>query len=314
MRVIDSHTAGEPTRVILNGGPDLGKGSLAERAVRLRAEYPEFYTSTIAEPRGHDAMVGALIVPPTDPSCVTGVIYFNTVGNLGMCGHATIGLTVTLAHLGQIAPGQHRIETPVGIVSVDLLDRNTVQVTNVESHRHRAGVTLNVDGLGEITGDVAWGGNWFFIAPLDQLEIKPVNISKLTSVALEVRSALKARQITGQGEAEIDHIEFTGPPDPGGSDGRNFVLCPGGAYDRSPCGTGLSAKIACLAEDGVLSPGELWTQESVIGSTYKARYEEGANGGVIVTIEGQAFVTSDAQLYFDNADQFRDGILTRRLE
>ncbi|MDE9450069.1 proline racemase family protein [Aliiroseovarius sp. Z3] len=308
MRVIDSHTEGEPTRVILSGGPDLGTGSLADRAQRLRNDHGWFYAATLAEPRGHDAMVGALLVPPTDPTCVTGVIYFNTVGNLGMCGHATIGLTATLAHLGQLAPGTHRIETPVGVVSAQLLDANTVRVTNVESYRLQAGVTVDVDGIGPVTGDIAWGGNWFFLTEFDQIDLCPDNIPALTQTANSIRTALQRARITGLDGAEIDHIELLGPPKSAAAQSRNFVLCPGGAYDRSPCGTGCSAKLACLAADGKLAEGAVWRQESVIGSSYDCSYAAHPSGGIVATVQGQAFVTSEATLIFNTADPFRGGI------
>jgi proline racemase len=308
MRVIDSHTAGEPTRVVLEGGPDLGTGTLAERAARLEAEHLDFCASVVLEPRGHDAIIGALLVPPSDPDCVAGVIYFNNLQNLGMCGHATIGLGVTLAHLGKIEPGRHRIETPVGVVEIDLVDANTVSVVNIESYRLAKDVTVDVEGVGPVTGDVAWGGNWFFLVKNSPIELTGANIRPLTDLTLKIREALEAAGVTGRDGAWIDHIELFGPAEDPAAQSRNFVLCPGGAYDRSPCGTGCSAKLACLAADGALGPGEDYLQESVIGSTYKISYQPGASGGVIPTITGQAFVTSDANLIFDPADPYRAGI------
>ncbi|WP_422378430.1 proline racemase family protein [Roseibium sp.] len=308
MRVIDSHTAGEPTRVVLEGSPDLGAGTLAERAARLEAEHLDFCASVVLEPRGHDAIIGALLVPPDDPECAAGVIYFNNLQNLGMCGHATIGLGVTLAHLGQIGPGQHRLDTPVGQVGIDLLDANTVSVVNVESYRLAKDVAVEVDGIGQVTGDVAWGGNWFFLVKDSPIALTGANIRPLTDLTLKIRSALDEAGVTGKDGAWIDHIELFGPPATAGADSRNFVLCPGGAYDRSPCGTGCSAKLACLAADGLLAPGTDYIQESVIGSIYKLSYQPGRNGGVIPTITGDAYVTSDATLIFNPADPYRSGI------
>lgn len=308
MRVIDSHTAGEPTRVVIEGGPDLGSGPLSERAARLEAEHMDFCASVVLEPRGHDAIIGAILVPPTREDCVTGVIYFNNLQNLGMCGHATIGLAVTLAHLGRIEPGRHKFETPVGVVEVDLLDANTVSVVNIESYRLHKGLTVSVEGHGNFTGDVAYGGNWFFLVKNSPIDLVPGNILALTDLTQKIRTALEAAGITGKDGAWIDHIELFGPPAAASSDSRNFVLCPGGAYDRSPCGTGCSAKLACLASDGVLEPGQDWVQESVIGSTYTVSYQPGEQGGVVPTITGQAFVTSDANLIFDPADPYRTGI------
>ncbi|EAV42584.1 proline racemase, putative [Stappia aggregata IAM 12614] len=308
MRVIDSHTAGEPTRVVLDGGPDLGSGTLAERAARLEAEHLDFCASVVLEPRGHDAIIGALLVPPSDPACAAGVIYFNNLQNLGMCGHATIGLGVTLAHLGRIRPGRHRFETPVGVVEIDLIDANTVSVVNIESYRLAKDVTVEVEGVGPVTGDVAWGGNWFFLVKNSPIALTGANIRPLTDLTLKIRTALEKAGVTGKDGAWIDHIELFGPAEDPAAQSRNFVLCPGGAYDRSPCGTGCSAKLACLAADGALAPGQDYLQESVIGSTYKISYQPGPGGGVIPTITGQAFVTSDATLIFNPADPYRSGI------
>ncbi|GGB34352.1 4-hydroxyproline 2-epimerase [Roseibium aquae] len=308
MRVIDSHTAGEPTRVVLDGGPDLGSGPLADRARRLEAHHLDFCASIVLEPRGHDAIIGALLVPPDDPSCAAGVIYFNNLQNLGMCGHATIGLGVTLAHLGRIGPGQHRLDTPVGQVSFDLQDAQTVCVENVESYRYRKNVRVEVEGAGPVTGDVAWGGNWFFLVKESPISLRGENIRALTDFTLKVRSALERAGITGRDGAWIDHIELFGSPMTPGADSRNFVLCPGGAYDRSPCGTGCSAKLACLSGDNALAPGQPYVQESIIGSTYTISYRHGINGGVIPSVTGKAFVTSDATLIFNPADPYRSGI------
>ncbi len=312
MRVIDSHTEGEPTRVVVEGGPDLGSGSLAERAARLETDHADFCASVVLEPRGHDAVIGALLLPPSRDDCAASVIYFNNLQNLGMCGHATIGLAVTLAHMGRIAPGRHRFETPVGIVEVQLRDANTVSVVNVESYRLHKDISVEVDGVGRVTGDVAWGGNWFFLVRESPIDLTSANIMPLTGLTLKIRTALEEAGITGADGAWIDHIEVFGPPVDPAAHSRNFVLCPGGAYDRSPCGTGCSAKLACLAADGRLAPGEEWVQESVIGSTYRISYRHGPARGVmptvIPTITGRAFVTADATLIFDAADPYRTGI------
>lgn len=308
MRVIDSHTAGEPTRVVIDGGPDLGSGSLVERAARLEAEHLDFCASVVLEPRGHDAVIGALLLPPSRDDCVASVIYFNNLQNLGMCGHASIGLGVTLAHLGRIEPGRHKLETPVGVVEIHLHDANTVSVVNVESYRHLKDVMVDVDGFGQFTGDVAWGGNWFYLVKDSPVALTPANIRPLTDLTLKIRTALEERGVTGADGAWIDHIELFGPPQDRASDSRNFVLCPGGAYDRSPCGTGCSAKLACLAEDGVLEPGREWIQESVIGSKYTISYQRGSKGAIVPSVTGQAFVTSDANLIFNPADPYRLGI------
>ncbi|WP_420584001.1 proline racemase family protein [Ruegeria sp.] len=308
MHVIDSHTGGEPTRVILDGAPDLGTGPLAERARRLATEHEAFYRSVMLEPRGQPAMVGALLVEPVDPSCVTGVIYFDVDAVLGMCGHGTIGLTVTLAHLGKIEAGSHRIETPAGVVTVELHDANTVTVTNIESRRVHSDVTLNVPGYGAVTGDVAYGGNWFFIVDPSPIPVETGNIRQLTDMTVAIRDASIAQGVGGEQGEPIDHVIFQGTsPDPA-VHSQNFVLCPDDNYDRSPCGTGSSARLACLAADGRLAAGEEIIQHSVIGSAYRLSYQPGQNGGVIPSITGQAHIMAEAKLVFDPNDPFRSGI------
>ena len=308
MRVVDSHTEGEPTRLVMEGGPDLGSGSMAERRARFQRDFDHVRAAIVCEPRGFDALVGALLCAPVDATCAAGLIFFNNAGYLGMCGHATIGAAVTLARLGLIGLGRHRFETPVGVVGVDLLTANEARVENVPSYRHLKDVTVTVEGMGSITGDVAWGGNWFFLAKTAALDLDLQNIAALTRSAQAVRRSLAEAGITGAGGAEIDHVEFFAAPRAPGADARNFVLCPGGAYDRSPCGTGTSAKLACLAADGDLAPGEVWIQESLIGSRFAARYRLSKEGAVIPEITGRAFVVSQAELCFDAADPFVNGI------
>lgn len=309
MRIIDSHTGGEPTRTIIEGGPSLGEGTLAQRALVFGNEHKNFCSAVLLEPRGHDAIVGAYLLPPDDLKNAAAVIYFNPAGNLGMCGHGTIGLAVTLAHMGRIGLGKHTIETPVGAVEVELHDKNTVSVVNVESYRYAKDVVVDVPNFGPIKGDVAWGGNWFFLTKDDRFPLQPNRIKELTDISVQIGHSLAAQGITGRDGALIDHIEIFGPAVLPDADGRNFVLCPGGAYDRSPCGTGSSAKLACLAADGHLAPGEEWVQESIISSTYRLSYQPGNNGGIIPKITGKAFVTSEATLIFDAADPYLNGIV-----
>jgi 4-hydroxyproline epimerase len=305
MRVIDSHTEGEPTRLIVAGGPDLGDGSMAVRRARFARDFDAVRSHAVNEPRGYDALVGGILCDPVDPAAAAGVIFFNNVGMLGMCGHGTMGLAVTLAHLGRIGPGRHRAETPVGDVIFELVDRNTVTITNVPSYRHRSAVAIDVPGLGRVTGDIAWGGNWFFLTEDRPCDLVPGNIARLTGAAQAIQDALNAAGI-GAVDGPVDHIEIFGPPLAGG-DSRSFVLCPGGAYDRSPCGTGTSAKLACLAADGKLDPGQPWVQESIIGSRFVASYADGP-AGIVPTLTGRAFITGEATLIRDAADPFRDGI------
>jgi 4-hydroxyproline epimerase len=307
VKVIDSHTGGEPTRVVLSGGPDLGVGPLAERLERFRSQHDDFRSAIVNEPRGSDVMVGALLCEPMDPACAAGVIFFNNVGYLGMCGHGTIGLVATLAYLGRIAPGEHRIETPVGTVSAVLHESRDVTVNNVASYRRAGDVQVEVPGHGTVIGDVAWGGNWFYLVHDHDLKLTLDNIEALTNFAWAVRQALRAQGITGDADQEIDHIELFGPPRSAGADSRNFVLCPGKAYDRSPCGTGTSAKLACLYADGKLREGQIWRQESVIGSLFEGSVKV-REGKVYPSIKGSAFVNAEAELVLDPRDPLCMGI------
>lgn len=307
IHIIDSHTGGEPTRVVIDGAPDLGTGSLAERRALLRERHDWLRSAVINEPRGSDVLVGALLCEPVDPSCVAGVIYFNNVGTIGMCGHGTIGVAVTLAHLGRVGAGTHQLETPVGVVSFDYSGGNEVTIENVPSYRHAANVTVDVGGIGKVTGDVAWGGNWFFLVSEHGLELELANVERLTDFAWRIRQALAQQGITGAGGQEIDHVELFGPPKDPTAHSRNFVLCPGKAYDRSPCGTGTSAKLACLIADGKLKPGEVWRQESIVGSVFEA-WATVEGDKVIPHIRGSAYITAEATLILDPADPFCWGI------
>jgi 4-hydroxyproline epimerase len=304
--IIDSHTGGEPTRLVTDGGPDLGAGPLSERLARLRAAHDTFRSAVVCEPRGSDVLVGALLCEPHEPGCAAGVIFFNNVGYLGMCGHGTIGLVASLAFMGRIAPGRHRIDTPVGVVEAELHADGSVTVDNVASYRSRAQVRVDVPGHGPVTGDVAYGGNWFFLVSGHGLELGVHNVEALTTYSVAVGAALAQAGITGDDGAPIDHIELFADSRTG-ADSQSFVLCPGKAYDRSPCGTGTSAKLACLAADGKLAEGALWTQESVIGSVFEASYTY-LGEQLIPSIRGKAWVNAQAQLILDPADPFVWGI------
>jgi 4-hydroxyproline epimerase len=310
MDVIDSHTAGEPTRVVIAGGPELGTGPLAERLQRFAEDCDDFRSLVVNEPRGSEVIVGALLVAPVDRACATGVLFFNNVGYLGMCGHGTIGVVTTLAWMGRIEPGEHRIETPVGEVRATLHACGRVTVENVPSYRLHKGVTVDVASYGKVTGDVAWGGNWFFLSDHLPCELSLANRLPLTEYAWAIRLALREQGITGADRREIDHIELflTGPEQ--GVDCRNFVLCPGQAYDRSPCGTGTSAKIACLAADGKLAPGEIWHQQGILGTCFEGSYRvaQGGANGVIPSITGSAYITAESRLILQAGDPFPAGI------
>lgn len=305
IRVVDSHTGGEPTRLVLDGGPDLGDGPLEVRAARFRDQFDRYRSAIINEPRGSDVIVGALLVPPHRADCQYGVIFFNNVGGLGMCGHGTIGLVASLAHLGKISPGVVRIDTPVGPVEAELHASGDVSVANVPSYRRAKDVAITVEGVGEVRGDVAWGGNWFFLVESHGLPLEPANLEALTQYSSRVRQAANA-----QGFPAVDHVELSAPSPSVAANSRNFVLCPGGAYDRSPCGTGTSAKLACLAADGQLAEHTAWVQESIIGSAFTARYRwlDRGKGEIAPTITGIAHVTAEAELILDPRDLFCWGV------
>jgi 4-hydroxyproline epimerase len=285
---------------------------MADRLEILQQQNDHYRRAILCEPRGSNVLVGAYLLEPVDPACAAGVVFFNNAGYLGMCGHGTIGVVVTLAYLGRIAPGKHRIETPVGTVEIQLHTANRVSCRNVPAYRHRAGVTVQIPSYGPITGDIAWGGNWFFLVREHGFALNIEQVETLTDFTWEIRRALTAAGITGADGAEIDHIElFTDAHDPA-NQSRNFVLCPGKVYDRSPCGTGTSAKIACLAADGLLQPGETWRQEGILGTVFEGSYEidSDARGEsrIIPTITGSAYITAESKLLFQPDDPFRQGV------
>lgn len=309
LRVIDSHTGGEPTRVVVAGVPDLGGGPLAERAKCLREREDWVRRAVCLEPRGHEAMVGAVLVEPEAEGCVAGVIFFNNVSTLHMCIHGTIGLVVTLAYLGRIGVGVHRIDTPVGVVTAELAEDGAVSVSNVPSYRYASGVEVMVSGWGSVRGDIAWGGNWFFLVEGFGPEVKFLNLEALTEFTWRLRQALEEAGITGAGGEEIDHIEVFGPPgDAQVADSRNFVLCPGRAYDRSPCGTGTSAKLACLHAAGRLKEGEVWKQASILDTVFEGWIRDLGDGKVVPTVRGRAWVNGESTYFFDPQDPFAEGI------
>jgi 4-hydroxyproline epimerase len=307
VRVIDSHTGGEPTRLVVSGGPDLGAGPLADRLECFRRNYDSFRSAVVNEPRGSDVMVGALLCDPLDSTCAAGVIFFNNVGYLGMCGHGTIGLVATLAYMNRIEPGEHQIETPVGTVSAVLHESSAVTVNNVASYRSAANVAVDVPGYGQVHGDVVWGGNWFFLVHNHSMELTLRSVDELTAFTWAIRNALRDTGIAGDDGNEIDHVELFGPSQLPGVDSKNFVLCPGKAYDRSPCGTGTSAKLACLYADGKIREGQTWKQESIVGSVFEGSVKV-RDGKVYPSIKGSAFVNAEAELVLDPCDPLCMGI------
>jgi 4-hydroxyproline epimerase len=308
---LDSHTGGEPTRLISNGFPSLGSGPVAAQLQQLKTRFDDFRRCVLEEPRGSDVLVGALLVPPADPTCQFGVIFFNNVGYLGMCGHGTIGLIASLSFEGLIGPGAYRIETPVGPVEATLHAGsghapypNRVSVRNVPAYRYMRQVAVTIDGR-TVHGDIAWGGNWFFLCEDHGLEVSQSNLEALTDFAWRLRATYTQMGIVGRDGHVIDHVELLAPtPD---ADSRSFVLCPGKAYDRSPCGTGTSAKLACLYDDGKLAQGQIWRQQSVIGSLFEGRVDL-IEGAIVPTITGEAWVMAQGHLLADDRDPFIHGI------
>jgi 4-hydroxyproline epimerase len=309
MRVVDSHTEGEPTRVVIEGWPELTATTMEGRRDELRREHDHLRRAVVCEPRGHSAIVGALLTPPVTPGAAAGIVFFNNGTYLGMCGHGLIGVVRTLQHLGRLSPGVATFDTPVGPVRTELADDGFVTIQNVPSHCHKLDVSVDVPGLGKVTGDVAWGGNWFFITEQNLGEISLANAPALTRCTQMIQDALDAQGLSRQDNGHsIDHIELSGPPQRLDADARNFVLCSGGDYDRSPCGTGTSAKMAVLHARGELKIGEDWRQESVTGSLFTGWLKQEKGGDLIPYIRGTAFVTGESTLRFDPADPFRLGL------
>ncbi len=305
VHVIDSHTGGEPTRLVMKGFPPLAGSTLAEQRDYLREHHDDWRRACLLEPRGNDVLVGALYCPPVSPGATCGVIFFNNGGYLNMCGHGTIGLVASLQHLGLIGPGEHQIDTPVGQVSATLHDDGAVTVRNVPAYRYRQRVPVDVPGFGQVHGDIAWGGNWFFLVAEHDQDIRLGNVERLTTFTWAILKALQAQGIHGEDGGLIDHVELFAADET--ADSRNFVMCPGKAYDRSPCGTGTSAKLACLAADGKLAAGQPWVQASITGSQFEGRFEwEGER--IRPSITGRAYMTADSTLLIDEQDPFAWGI------
>lgn len=305
--VVDSHTEGEPTRVVVAGWPGLEAATMEGRREELASRFGPLWRAVVLEPRGHDAIVGALLTPPVSRGAAAGVVFFDNVGPLWMCGHGTIGVVRTLEHLGRIAPGRVLLDTPVGMVAAELAVDGLVTIENVPARCLARDVAVEVPGAGRVVGDVAYGGNWFFLAENGGERVAPDNLERLRTVTLAIQRALATQGITGEAGAVVDHVILYGPPDRADADSRNYVMCPGGAYDRSPCGTGTSAKMASLHARGQLPAGRRYRQESITGSLFTGWLEESA-GKLLPRIQGRAFVTGRATLYFDPRDPFRHGL------
>lgn len=322
--LIDTHTGGEPTRVVFNDGaflPDGVNDDAIEIRRRLSQEADWIRRSILLEPRGSESMVGALVTldnsgASSNDSLKASIVFFNNTGYLGMCGHGLIGVVEAMRYRGDLAPGEHRFATPAGVIVATLHDDNLVSFENVPSYRYRKNVRVRInvpasDSSGgvrladEVVGDIAYGGNWFFLVKVDSVQAN--HLASLMRYSLAIKSALQRDEITGADGAEIDHIELCQTYDDDPLGGKTFVLCPGGHYDRSPCGTGTAAKVACLVDDGELSLRQTWTQESIIGSRFTATHRI-VDGQTRVTITGRAFVNGETRCVFHNEDPFRFGI------
>lgn len=308
LQIIDSHTAGEPTRVVIGGGPDLGADDLLACRERLLGDYDHYRQAIVCEPRGSDVWVGAWLVPVSDPDIECGVVFFNNVGGLGMCGHGTFGVIETLRHLGRIGPGTHRLATPVGTIAVHLHADGEVELTNVPARRSAADVSVEVPGYGPVRGDIAWGGNWFFLSERAPVALDLANVSELSAYTGAIKQALWDAGLRGDDGAQIDHVELSTASPTAGCHSRNFVLCPGNAYDRSPCGTGTSAKLACLAADGQLQAGQEWVQESICGGVFRGRWHAGNDGEIVPVLRARAWITAESTLLLDPNDPFCFGL------
>lgn len=318
VQIVDSHTGGEPTRVVVSSSIELAGTTMLERSQQFASKFDHFRRAIVCEPRGSDIIVGALLCPPVQPESIAGVIFFNNVGNLGMCGHGLIGLAVVLRYLGRADLGRYAVDTPVGTVHFELLDENRVKIENVPSYRwkQQQPVTLfpNTPQSRTVHGDIAWGGNWFYICEDHGLAVDINNLSQLNQLALEIRRQLDSQRITAQEGQVIDHVELIGPSNPDRADAKNFVLCPGAAYDRSPCGTGTSAKLSCLAADGKLAPCQLYRQESIVGSVFTGSYQWAdatGQGRILPTLIGSAYVNGQAELLLDPNDPFCWGLVAQ---
>jgi 4-hydroxyproline epimerase len=299
---VDSHTGGEPTRLVTNGLPDFGGGTVAEQAAVFARDFDHYRRAIVNEPRGNDVLVGAIIVAPSAPDANLGVIFFNNVGLLGMCGHGTIGVVASLPDL----PDTVVIETPVGIVSASRNADKSVAITNVRSYLISESIQLDVPVIGTVSGAVAYGGNTFLLIT-DHPWSKGIHMCDVRDMTLYCEAVLTAAR---QVEPAVDHIELFAAPVEPANDSRNFVLCPGGQYDRSPCGTGTSAKLAWLHALGKLKDGEIYRQESVTGSVFKGQVVSHPDGGVTPTITGTAFVTARGELSIDPTDDLGWGIVS----
>lgn len=327
LQAVDSHTAGEPTRIVTGGLPPVAGATMAERRAALQRDHDELRRALVLEPRGHDAIVLALLQPPCAPGAHLGVVFANDVGYLGMCGHGAIGVATVAVATGMVPAVEPVTEvvldTPAGVVPCRVAvvggRPRSVTITNVPSFLFRQRVVVPVHGFGKVAADVAWGGNWFAFVEADQLGlvVERSHVPVLLQAAVAIREALVREGVRGRhpehaAEAIIDHVKLFAPLDGAEPGARALTLCPGAAWDRSPCGTGTSAKLAVLHAKGELEPGRWFRSESVLGTAFRARIVRTATVGglpaVVPEIEGSAWITGFPTFVLDPDDPCRFGI------
>lgn len=327
IQAVDSHTAAEPTRVITGGLPMIRGATMADKRDELKRLHDPIRRSLVLEPRGHDAIILAYLLPPTHDDADLGVVFANDAGYLGMCGHGAIGLATTAVAMGLVAAVEPvteiTLDTPVGLikcrVAVEGGRPKSVTITNVPSFLYRQRVVVDVHGFGKVAADIAYGGNWFAFVEADQLGlmVEKAHLPVLMQAAIAIREALVRDGVRGvhpdSGEEEvIDHVKLFVPLDGEHHGARALTLCPGTAYDRSPCGTGTSAKLAVLHAKGELKTGEQFDSESVLGTRFAARVVAETTVGefpaIVPEITGSAWITSFATFVIDPDDPCRHGI------
>jgi 4-hydroxyproline epimerase len=321
---IDGHTAGNPVRLVAGGAPLLKGASMSERRQDFLARFDWIRTGLCFEPRGHDMMSGGFLYPPTRPDADVGILFIETSGCLPMCGHGTIGMvTFGLEHglIQPAEPGKLRIEVPAGVIDIAYTQEGdkvtAVRITNVPAYVAARGIQIDVEGIGPLSIDVAYGGNYYAIiepqggyAGLDDL-----GASRLIDLSLRIREAVREKfepvhplDSTIRG---VSHILWADKPRGDGADGRNAVFYGEKAIDRSPCGTGTSARLAHLAAAGKLAVGDRFVHESYIGSRFIGRVEAetrlGDQPAIIPSVEGSAIATGFNTIWIDRADPFWEG-------
>ena len=327
IQAVDSHTAGEPTRIVTGGLPPLAGASMAEKRTILQRDHDGLRRALVLEPRGHDAIVLAYLLPPCTPGAHLGVVFANDAGYLGMCGHGAIGVATVAVAMGMVAAVEPVTEvvldTPAGVVPCRVAVAGgkvkSVTITNVPSFLFAQRVVVPVHGFGKVAADIAYGDNWFAFVEADQLGlmVEKTHLPVLMQAATAVREALVREGVRGRhpersGDEIVDHVKLFAPlagDEPGA---RALTLCPGAAYDRSPCGTGTSAKLAVLHAKGELEIGAWFRSQSVLATEFRARVVRetrvGPHPAIVPEVTGSAWITGFPTFVLDPEDPCRFGI------